>query len=89
MECPKCGYFRKAEDPFPEYECPLCRVVYDRYRGEPHSSMGCEIIATKKDAQKKYRALKRKVWLLNGALIMIVLVSLVAVFAGVLFQPAA
>ena len=33
MECPKCGYIRKATDPFPEYECPVCRVIYSKYKG--------------------------------------------------------
>lgn len=28
MQCPKCGYVRKAEDMAPEWQCPACQVVY-------------------------------------------------------------
>lgn len=28
MQCPKCGYVRKAEETAPEWQCPACQVVY-------------------------------------------------------------
>lgn len=28
MQCPKCGYVRRAEDDAPEWQCPACQVVY-------------------------------------------------------------
>lgn len=30
--CPKCGYQRQPGDKGPEYECPRCGVIYDKYR---------------------------------------------------------
>lgn len=30
-ECPKCGYTRTPEDLAPNYECPACGVIYDKY----------------------------------------------------------
>ena len=28
MQCPKCGYVRKADEIAPEWQCPSCQVVY-------------------------------------------------------------
>lgn len=32
MKCPKCSYERKAADQAPDYECPNCGIIYDKYR---------------------------------------------------------
>ncbi len=29
--CPKCGYERKEIEAVPDYECPSCGVIYDKY----------------------------------------------------------
>jgi len=29
--CPKCKYMRKSTDMQPNYECPACGVIYDKY----------------------------------------------------------
>ncbi len=33
--CKKCGYDRKPEDTAPEYECPKCGIIYDKYNPTP------------------------------------------------------
>ena len=33
--CPKCHYKRNKNDYAPEYECPNCGIVYEKYKGEP------------------------------------------------------
>jgi hypothetical protein len=30
-ECPKCGYTRTKSDITPDYECPQCGVIYEKY----------------------------------------------------------
>lgn len=30
-KCPKCGYTRKENEEAPEYECPRCGIVYEKY----------------------------------------------------------
>ena len=32
MKCPKCSYERKPTDQAPEYECPNCGIIYNKYR---------------------------------------------------------
>lgn len=32
MRCPKCSYERKPTDQTPEYECPSCGIIYNKYR---------------------------------------------------------
>ncbi|MDE2413242.1 MAG: hypothetical protein KGM60_00605 [Comamonadaceae bacterium] len=32
MKCPKCSYERKSTDHAPDYECPSCGIIYDKYR---------------------------------------------------------
>lgn len=32
MQCPYCGYNRKASDTNPDWQCPLCNVVYEKVR---------------------------------------------------------
>lgn len=29
--CPKCGYVRQPQDTAPEYQCPQCQVIYEKY----------------------------------------------------------
>lgn len=29
--CPKCGYVRQPQDAAPEYQCPQCQVIYEKY----------------------------------------------------------
>ncbi len=37
VSCRKCGYKRKPEDTAPGYECPKCKVIYDKYNPTPKS----------------------------------------------------
>ena len=30
-ECPKCGYVRQPDDIGPDYECPSCGIVYEKF----------------------------------------------------------
>lgn len=30
-QCPKCGYVRQPGDTAPDYECPNCGVVYEKF----------------------------------------------------------
>ena len=43
--CPKCSYVRKASDTVPDWKCPACGVVYDKFgvvpkAAEPVSDQG-------------------------------------------------
>lgn len=37
MKCPKCSYERTPVDKTPDYECPKCGIIYNKYR-PPDSS---------------------------------------------------
>lgn len=30
-ECPKCGYVRRSDEFAPEWQCPSCQIVYDKF----------------------------------------------------------
>jgi len=32
MKCPKCSYERTSADKAPDYECPKCGIIYNKYR---------------------------------------------------------
>ena len=32
--CPKCGYERKEVDTAPDYECPMCGIIYDKFKNQ-------------------------------------------------------
>jgi len=36
-ECPKCAYVRKADEFAPEWQCPKCQIVYEKYKPEVQS----------------------------------------------------
>ncbi len=36
--CPKCNYERQPDDLCPEFECPRCGIVYDKYDASRESS---------------------------------------------------
>lgn len=33
--CPRCHYQRTATEPFPDWQCPQCQIVYDKYVESP------------------------------------------------------
>ncbi len=37
-KCIKCGYTRKSEDMAPEYECPRCGIIYDKFETQLKNS---------------------------------------------------
>ncbi len=32
--CPKCGYEKKEVDTAPDYECPMCGIIYDKFKNQ-------------------------------------------------------
>ena len=32
--CSKCGYERKEADFAPDYECPMCGIIYDKFKNQ-------------------------------------------------------
>ena len=36
-ECPKCGNVRRADEHAPEWQCPKCQIVYEKYKPETQS----------------------------------------------------
>ena len=48
--CPKCGYVRRPEDSAPDYECPKCGVIYEKYL-RLHAENGTSEIANTNSAK--------------------------------------
>lgn len=38
-KCPKCGYIRSTTDITPEYECPRCGVIYEKFINRTNQNM--------------------------------------------------
>lgn len=52
--CPKCGYTRQPGDQAPEYECPACGVVYQKYI-QHHAEVEAKAAAARQAAAERER----------------------------------
>lgn len=44
--CPKCSYARQPDDTAPDYECPACGIVYDKYE-QHHAAVEAKAAAAR------------------------------------------
>lgn len=66
-QCQKCGYIRQSMDTSPDYECPKCGVVYEKYEAYLNSRRKSEKekVEMEKSNGKRFSAIQVKNWLTN------------------------
>ncbi|MGQ3887817.1 hypothetical protein ACQUW5_02150 [Legionella sp. CNM-1927-20] len=59
MKCPACGYIRKENDYAPEWQCPSCKIAYNKF----HSSVDLNKVRAKFKTTTENQSFFKKYWL--------------------------